>query len=119
VFKFTIREAILMTTIVAVLLMWWMERSQNAKYEARLTALETKLQTFPVVPVFQATRSVANGPIPTGASVPAPPTMPQSTTRWTGIPKGAAPVQPANYKNVVIPAEAQPTIIPAAPPVVR
>jgi len=54
-FKFTIREAILMTTIVAVLLMWWLERSQNVKYEARLTALETRMQAFPiVVPALQA-----------------------------------------------------------------
>ena len=29
-FKFTIRETILLTIIVAVLLMWWMERARNS-----------------------------------------------------------------------------------------
>ena len=41
-FKVTIREAILMTTIVAVLLMWRMERNQNAKNEARYAAAEAR-----------------------------------------------------------------------------
>ena len=43
-FKFTIRETILMTTIVAILEMWWIERNQNAKNDARLTAIETRLR---------------------------------------------------------------------------
>lgn len=42
-FRFTIREAILMTTIVAVSIMWWMERNQNAKNEPRLAAAEARI----------------------------------------------------------------------------
>jgi hypothetical protein len=43
-FKFTIREAVLITTIVAVSLMWWMERNQNSKNEARLAASDVRLK---------------------------------------------------------------------------
>ena len=74
-FKFTIRESILATTIVAILLMWWMERSQNAKYEARLTALESRVQQF--VP-----------PPPPPGMIYGPPPQPTSP-RWVGIPKDA------------------------------
>ena len=56
--KVTIREAILMTTIVAILLMWWQERNRNNKYDERLTAIESRLQglpgTFWPVPVIPA-----------------------------------------------------------------
>jgi len=85
-FKFTIREAILMTTIVAILLMWWMERSQNAKYEARLTAIETRLQALPK-PVVPA-RAVASTTAPAGtaADLLARKAV-DPITRWSGPPK--------------------------------
>jgi hypothetical protein len=95
-FKFTIREAILMTTIVAVLLMWWMERNHNAMNDARLTAIETRLQAvFPggIVAVFPATPPppmIA----PVGPTIPAAPAKPQA----------------ASSDNVVIAADAQPII---------
>jgi len=69
-FKFTIREAILMTTIVAVLLVWWMERSKNTTHEARLTAIEMRLQSFPIT-VLPPTKFV----VTPGANVPALPTV--------------------------------------------
>ena len=59
-FKFTIREAILMTTIVAALLMWWMERNQNAKNHARLTAIEARLQSSTIT-VQPAPKAIAQG----------------------------------------------------------
>jgi hypothetical protein len=43
-FKVTIREAILMTTIIAILLMWRIERQHNAKNDAWLTEIESRLQ---------------------------------------------------------------------------
>ena len=91
-FKFTIREAILMTTIVAVLLMWWMERSHNAKYESRLTAVETKLQGFgsafvPVVPAMI--------PATVGTTVPPPPTAPPSVSSRRVISTASQPIVPA------------------------
>ena len=89
-FKFTIREAILMTTIVAILLMWWLEKGRNVNHEARLTAIEMRLQSFPI-PVLPPSRFVMTP----GATVPAPPTKSQfSSARWTVIPKDAAPVIP-------------------------
>jgi len=92
-FKFTIREAILMTTIVAVLLMWWLERSQNLKYESRLTAIETRIQAFPVVP----TMALGGRPVPVsftvlppapGAVVPVPPSASAPLVPGTTIPSG-------------------------------
>jgi hypothetical protein len=88
--QFTIREAILMTTIVAVLLMWWMERSQNAKYDSRLTAIETKLQSVATVPSALPVRVLTNvATIPNGASVPLVPpplSMPTTSSTITTIP---------------------------------
>ena len=81
-FKFTIREAILMTTIVAVLLMWWLERSQNAKHDARLTAIETKLQ------VFSGTYVVRPG-------TPPPTVMPTTTWVFPDAPPTTANGQPS------------------------
>jgi hypothetical protein len=46
-FKFTIREAVLMTTIVALSIMLWMERKQNARNDARLAAIEAFFQSIP------------------------------------------------------------------------
>jgi hypothetical protein len=70
-FKFTIREAILMTTIVAVLLMWWIERNQNAKNHARLTAIETRLQVLPM-PAPPTPMAVTSTVMPAGATVSPP-----------------------------------------------
>ena len=82
-FKFTIREAILMTTIVAILLMWWMERSQNAKYEARLTAIETRLPALPK-PVVPA-RAVASTRAPAGITAdPLARKAMDPAARWSG-----------------------------------
>jgi len=64
-FKFTIREVILMTTIVAILLMWWMETSRNAKNEARLIAIETRLNAMQAPAITKSVLPLAanSGPI--------------------------------------------------------
>jgi hypothetical protein len=72
-FKFTIREAILMTTIVAILLMWWLERSQNAKNDARLTAIEARLHGMPTVLLPPMTFSNLSPPPATFSNLPPPP----------------------------------------------
>jgi hypothetical protein len=91
-FRVTIREAILMTTVVAVVLMWWLERSQNVKYEARLTALETRMQAFPFAPTLQAPGSRA---VPVSFTVfPASPTMPTTAPPSAGGPVPIIPGDP-------------------------
>ena len=119
-FQFTIREAILMTTIVAVLLMWWMERSQNGKYEARLTAIETRLKAFPafapIVPVT-AQPPAFGSPVPvsftvlppaSGTLVPAPPTTSAPPVRGTTIPSG--PVVRPGTMTIDVPSEPPPPV---------
>ena len=76
-FKFTIREAIMATTIVAISLMWWMDRSQIAKYEARLAVIETHVRQF-VPPPPPPGMIMSASPSPAGA-------------RWVGPPPGANP----------------------------
>ena len=51
-FKFTIREAVLTTALVAVTVMWWMERNQNARNDARLAAIEAFFQSIPGSPNY-------------------------------------------------------------------
>jgi len=82
-FKFTIREAILMTTIVAVCLMWWLERTQNTKNDARLTAIETRLQMLPVT-VLPPTKIVVSA-VPAGPTV-VPPPYPSTGQTSTAVP---------------------------------
>jgi hypothetical protein len=41
--KVTIREAVLMTAIVGILLMWWQDRKWASVYDLRLSAIEKKL----------------------------------------------------------------------------
>jgi hypothetical protein len=41
--KVTIREAVLMTAIVGILLLWWQERSRNAVFDRRFSAIEKRI----------------------------------------------------------------------------
>ncbi len=103
-FKVTIREATLMTTVVAVVLMWWLERSRNVKYEARLTSLETRMRAFPIIPALQVPGGRA---VPVNFKVlPIPPTTP------TPAPSSAGGSVPVSFKVLPI----QPTTMIPVPP---
>ena len=86
-FKFTIRETVLLTTIVALCVVLWMEKRENANHETRLKAIETRLQTFPtfgpIVPVVAQPPAISFGP-----TVSAPPA---TSSRRVVIPKDVGP----------------------------
>ena len=95
-FKITIREAILLTTIAGLALMLWMERQHNARNDARLDRIDEFFQSIPGSPGFARQPSVppslgpitpiaptGTGPIPAGTRIPVsnypigPPVSPQ------------------------------------------
>jgi biopolymer transport protein ExbD len=60
--RFSIRDVLWLTALVAVLLMWWLERNQNLKNEARLTALEARLHTHKAGGIAATIHASSNTP---------------------------------------------------------
>jgi hypothetical protein len=103
-FKFTIREAILMTTIVAVALMWWMEKYRSDKFDARLTAIETRLQAIPVVQVPVTVRSMPSRTVTAaGQLTPVPPTVYTPAPPTAYVPVAPAVIRPAEPIKLIPP----------------
>src|SRR5437763_839105 len=103
-FKITIREAILLTTIAALALMLWTEGRKNARNDTRLAAIEAFLRSIPVVDAggrmpSQAVPPTAGGYVPIAPITPIGSGSPQAgTDAWRYAPVGP-PITPQLSDN--------------------